>query len=140
MDNLLRILNISLLEDNEADVTGLVFAILGEAGKDYRNGYLVRTEHRISRNIPADVTIEILRNGENILVVECKRNISLFNKGEIQVEGHMINGEYPHGLLICGQVSRFYRYDIIGESGPIEDGQYNNPIEIEHVINKIKEF
>ena len=47
MDNLIRILNIALLEEQESDVTGLVFAILGEAHKDYAHGYFVRAEHHV---------------------------------------------------------------------------------------------
>jgi hypothetical protein len=56
MDNLQRILSIALLEDHESDVTGLAFAILGEAGKDYSNGYTIRVEHHLEKRIRKNIS------------------------------------------------------------------------------------
>lgn len=129
MDNLRRILNLALTEQQESDVTGLVFAILGEAGKDYTNGYLV-----------GDVTVEVLRDNEKILVIECKRNTQLFRQGELQLHTYMLNG-YPRAMLICGQVSWFYTLDITNPSAvPEHDKDYNNATRIEEVIAKIRAF
>jgi hypothetical protein len=138
MENLSRILSIALLEEQESDVTGLVFAVLGEAGKDYLNGYLVRAEHHLNMGI-ADITIEVIRGSEKILVVECKKNPQLFKRGEIQLKGYMFSG-YPNGLLICGQLSNFYTLEM-GVDPLLEpnfSSSYNNSLQISEVIDRIR--
>lgn len=137
MDTLLRILGLALEERQESDVTALVFCILGEANKDYRNGYIVRAEHHIINGI-ADVTVEILKNNDKILVVECKNSTKGFNRGRQQLSGYMSGNNYPNGLLICGQASEFYTLDIDDPMAiPIKDIIYNNVTNINDIIDKI---
>ncbi|KAJ2515319.1 hypothetical protein GGI11_003796 [Coemansia sp. RSA 2049] len=139
MDAVQRTLNITLLEESEADVCGLAFALLGEGHKDYRYGYIVRAEHHLGAGDVADVTIEVLRGDDKVLVVECKRSYQGFQRGQLQIKGYMINGRFPNGLLICGQTSRFFSYNPADDDAvPTKDGQYSNPWELTDVIACIR--
>ncbi|PVU89999.1 hypothetical protein BB561_005074 [Smittium simulii] len=140
MDNLTRILGIALQEAQESDVTALVFCILGEADKDYRNGYMVRAEHHIINGI-SDVTVEVIQDNRKIMVIECKRNLVGFVRGRPQLAGYMAGNNYPNGLLICGQISTFYTLDLDDTHAiPVETITYNNATQIEHVIHRIREM
>ncbi|KAJ2663269.1 hypothetical protein IWW48_001371 [Coemansia sp. RSA 1200] len=139
MDAVQRTLNIALLEESEADVSGLAFALLGEGHKDYRYGYIVRVERHLGAGDVADITIEVLRGGDKVLVVECKRSYQGFQRGQLQIKGYMISGGFPNGLLICGQTSWFFGHDTIDDSAiPTENGQYSNPSDLTDVIARIR--
>ena len=137
MDRLRKVLNIALLEEQESDVGGLAIAILSMAEKDFLHGYMVRPEHHIVGGI-ADITVEVMKNGDKVLVIECKQNPSLSTRGETRLKGTMAHG-YPNGLLLCGQLSRFYSMDVSDPtSTPRMDQTLSNPIQIEDVVEIIK--
>ena len=107
MENLRKVIKISQESGIEEDVSAVSLGLLEIAGKTLTNGYIVRSQHRITLGIP-DITVEVLYNQQPLLVIECKSSKGNMNIGENQIIAYMVDGIYPHGILINPSKAKYY--------------------------------
>ncbi|OMH86416.1 hypothetical protein AX774_g4 [Zancudomyces culisetae] len=138
MENLITVQGMALLEEGESDVVALVFRILGNAKKEYRNGYYVTSES-YSVNGKAHVTVQVVRDNQyRMLVIKCIKGVSEIKRGRISLIGYMSEYDYPNGMLICGQYSEFYTLDTKDKNAvPVGGSAFNNSTQISLVVETV---
>lgn len=141
MERLRQTLNVAIRGICEAHVNALVIAMCQLSGKGFDNGYLVMSEFQVSPKTPADIAVDRVDGFHKVLVVESKRTMGQFAKGEKQLVWNMEMGRYPHGLLIRGRRATFYNLDLSEEDTvPVEGTTYSNRDELEQVVDEIRSF
>jgi hypothetical protein len=106
MENLsivLEQLNDSLTENN---TTSFCLALLEYSGVTFSNGYKIVTQMYYTANIP-DIVVKVLRNQNNIFVMECKggnrSRIKPYTDGKNQIVRCMTSLRSGNGFLVFPQ-------------------------------------
>ncbi|PVV01374.1 hypothetical protein BB560_004201 [Smittium megazygosporum] len=138
--NTIHILDRALKDRRKSIISAFVLAILSKAQKDYKCGYLAEPKRCIVDGI-ADFTLEKLDNQDKILTFQCKITTKEFALGRTQLKANMINGGYPHGILICGEKTEIYKLDISkDDSVPVFEHEYDNNSQLHELIQFIRDL
>jgi len=114
MENLRKIVKDTIESGKEDDVSSVALGLLEVSGKTLSNGYVIRAQHRITLGIP-DITVEILHNKIPLIVIECKSKNASMSVGESQIIAYMVDGNYPHGILMSPSKVKYYHMEEIPE-------------------------
>lgn len=150
-----RVLHRAITGISEAYVVTLADEILKISGKDREHGYFV--DHQLEITYPerviingqervkgfADIAITVMIENRPLIVVECKKDNhpSTRSWGINQLNGYMINGEFPFGVLLTNTVCTMYNIVRNGEIPIMQEiHRFNNQTEILDIVNIIRDI
>ncbi|PVV01377.1 hypothetical protein BB560_004204 [Smittium megazygosporum] len=130
----------ALKDEKNYSIILLVYAILSESKKNHTHGYMIESKCRMMDGFD-DFSADIIHNEEKFMIFQCKITTKDFVLGRTQLKTNMVNGGYPHGILICGEKTEIYTLDISkDDSVPVFENEYDNTTQLHELIQFIRDL
>jgi hypothetical protein len=141
MENLRTVLEQLSDSLTENDTTSFCLALLEYSGITFSNGYKITTQMYYVANVP-DVVVRVLRNQNNIFVMECKggdgNRARPYSDGREQISRYMSSLNFDNGFLVFPQfIAHFNKH--LGDVKEIKRLDNENLEEIINTIQKAAE-